>query len=330
MKNHDLREIGEFGLIKRIAAILGPSSSAVQVGIGDDAATIAPCSEPLIVTTDTMIEDVHFRLEWSSPEDIAHKALASNLSDLAAKGAQPAFYLVTLGLPPDAQLDWIESFYKALVLYQSSWGIEAVGGDTVRSPVHLITIAAWGYQRSSKPITLTQSQPGDYIVVTGTLGDAAAGLELLQQSEKVDANNESASFLVDRFLRPMPRIAEGLKLATSTQLTGMTDLSDGLARDLPKLFEASGVGATIDALALPRSEALNQYAQSRSLQYAWRGGEDYELLFTLSPDQFELITENWDSKLAKLTQIGEITPQEKGIQILNFEGDTNVGFDHFL
>ncbi|MEW6236650.1 MAG: thiamine-phosphate kinase [Candidatus Omnitrophota bacterium] len=326
-KSEILSDIGEFGLIQRIEQILGPSSSAVSVGLGDDAATVFPPSAPLVVTTDAMVEGVHFRQEWTSPGDLAHKALASNLSDLAAKCARPAFYLIVLGLPPDVETAWVEDFYRALARLREEWDFELIGGDTVRSTVRFLSIAAWGTQTTPRPIALSGAQPGDRIFVTGFPGDAAAGLEILLHGKTIP-ENETESELVRRFLRPTPRIKEALAIAQRILPHSMTDISDGLARDLPKLCAASGVGAKIDAARLPCSESLRRFAGDRAAEYVWKGGEDYELLFTLSASDAEKLTQEWTLD-CPLREIGEAAARENGIEIAGFPQGIPIGFDHF-
>lgn len=328
MKNEaTLRDLGEFGLHRRIQAIVGAPSERVIVGIGDDAAVIMPLNRPLVITKDAMVEDIHFRLKWTSAADLAFKALASNSSDLAAKGAFPAYGLVAIGLPGETPVAWIEEFYQTLADLRKEWGLEIIGGDTVRSPKILVSITAIGYQIPPEPVRINTAQPGDWILATGALGDAAAGLELLERGEEI-SNDPNYLFLINRFRRPVPRLKEALRILELALPTSMTDISDGLARDLPKICSASGTGAQVDANLLPRSEALRKY-NSQSSQYAWKGGEDYELLFTLPPRQAESFMNRWDIADCPITQLGEMTPADKGIQLLNWEGPDMPGYDHF-
>ncbi|MBI1389078.1 MAG: thiamine-phosphate kinase [bacterium] len=318
-------ELGEFGLIQQIERILSVARPDILVGLGDDAAVIAPSDRPLVVTTDAMVSGVHFKSEWTSAADLAHKALASALSDLACKCARPAYAVATLGLTGDEPVDWVLEFYHRLAVLQGEWGAAIVGGDTVRSPAMWISIGAWGEQLTENPVRISTARPGDWILMTGETGGAAAGLDLLLSGAEPAWDYAP---LLDRFHRPVPRIAEALHLAEIAVPSSMTDLSDGLARDLPKLCRASGVGAVVEAEALPRSEALNRFAGDKTLEYAWRGGEDYELLFTLDPDRARRLMESWPDSLAPLTRIG-VTAQETAIRINGLENLSVEGFDHF-
>lgn len=326
-KERILKELGEFGLHRRIQDILGAPSAEVVVGIGDDAAVFQPQNRPIVITKDAMVEDIHFRLQWTSAADLAYKALASNISDLACKGARPAYGLIAIGLPGETTVAWIEEFYQTIAELRKQWDLEIIGGDTVRSPKILVSITAIGYQITQEPIRIGAARPGDWILTTGSLGDAAAGLEILERGEK-NPNDINRFFLITRFLRPDPRLKEAHRILERTQISSMTDVSDGLARDLPKICSASGVGARIDAALLPQSAALRAYSPD-SAAYAWRGGEDYELLFTASPSQADLLISSWNNSDCPLTPIGEIIPSEEGIRLVNWEGPETPGYDHF-
>lgn len=328
MSGKTVNELGEFGLIQRIQSILGPSSPNILVGLGDDAAVVPPGLSPLVVTTDAMIDGIHFRSVWTSAADLAHKALASNLSDLAAKCADPLYGVVTIGLPSGTEVSWVESFYTALAERGNEWGIEIVGGDTVRAPQLIVSITVIGTLMTENPVTVRSARVGDDILVTGTLGDAAAGLEILDRLNLPNRSPESHPYLIERFLRPRPRVREALSIIQSVLPSSMTDISDGLARDLPKLCQASRVGAEIDPNRIPYSDSLRNYA-SDPVEYAWRGGEDYELLFTLSPSDTALLLNSWDRVICPITVIGSITPIDRGIRVSGWDGTLDKGFDHF-
>lgn len=327
MEPQTVQQIGEFGLIRRIQEIVGPHSERVLVGLGDDTATVSPGDRPLIINTDTMIESVHFRLDWCGPADLAHKALASNLSDLACKCAEPLYYVVTLGLTPATEVAWVEALYRELVRLGGEWGIELIGGDTVRAPQMILSISAWGAQTTQEPILVRNAQVGDAILLTGTVGDSAAGLEILQREQNI---NESNEYLLKRFHRPSPRLKEALQISAITLPHAMTDISDGLARDLPKLCHAANVGASIDPHKLPCSGALLAYAAEKATLLAWQGGEDYELLLTLSQPEAERLLSQWNQDQCPLTLIGEITAPERGILVSGWKHEEIKGFDHFL
>jgi len=324
-----VREIGEFGVLRRIRDILGTHSEEVILGIGDDAAVIRPRPRPVVLSTDAMVEDIHFRKRWTTAGDLAYKAMASNVSDLAAKAAEPMYSLITLGLPSDTPVSWVEDFYRTLAGLREEWGIEVIGGDTVRSETIMVSITVWGYQFPFSPISQKTAQAGDRILVTGFLGDAAAGLELLEQGATPDTEEPARRRLIARFLRPMPRFREALEIVRRVLPTAMTDISDGLARDLPKLCEAGGIGAKVYGERLPCSEALRTVAERRAGSYAWRGGEDYELLLTLPPDKAQWLLNTWTLSACPVTEIGEILESGQGIHLLNWEGEVESGFDHF-
>lgn len=322
-----LMDIGEFGFHRRIREILGIPSADVMVGIGDDAAIVTPKARPLVVTQDAMVEEIHFQAEWTSAADLAYKALISNLSDLAAKAAEPAYAVIAMGLRQDTPVCWLDEFYQTLARLRKVWGIEIIGGDTVRSPILFVSIAALGYQIPCQPVRLDGAQVGDRILITGTLGDAAAGLEIVQQNVH-PLDDSDSTFLVQRLLHPTPRLREMRAVLNYAIPSSMTDISDGLARDLPKLCASSRVGARIDSTRLPRSDALNRFSPS-SAAFAWRGGEDYELLFTLPPACTKRLLEEWKTEDGSITDIGEIVPASDGIQVQGLTREETGGFDHF-
>ncbi|MFB3789095.1 MAG: thiamine-phosphate kinase [bacterium] len=323
-----LRDIGEFGLHRRIREILGAHSPDVLLGLGDDAAVVRTHPGALVITTDAMVEGIHFQTEWTAASDLAYKALASTLSDLAAKCAVPSYGAITLGLPADSPVAWVEEFYQTLAGLRAEWGLEVIGGDTVRSPLILVSITAFGYQKTAQPVTIHGARVGDRILVTGTLGDAAAGLRILLSGASSGTWTPAQTALVQRFRRPTPRLREALKILTLSTPNSLTDISDGLARDLTKLCEASGTGARLAADSWPAGEALRSLGETwRTL--AWQGGEDYELLLTLPPGLAEKLIREWDQSLCPLTDIGEITPAAEGIHVEGWSEALAGGFDHF-
>ncbi len=326
-KSSVLRDIGEFGLHRRIQEILGNPSPGVLVGIGDDAAVIQSTSRPLVMTQDAMVEGIHFRTAWTTAADLAYKALAANISDLAAKAAQPLYGLIALGIPGDTPISWLEEFYQTLAHLRHEWGLEIIGGDTVASPRIVVSITAIGSLIPPEPVRIDSARVGDRILVTGTLGDATAGLEILEHPRE-SSSEEFSPFLIQRFRRPLPRLRESQAIVSTVLPSSMTDISDGLARDLPKLCHASGVGAKVMAENLPRSRELCMYTPE-STRYAWKGGEEYELLFTLPPDQVERFHRDWDSSRCRLTVIGEITDLREGIRVDGLDISDPAGFDHF-
>ena len=260
----------EFELIRRYFDRKG-EVRGVAVGIGDDGAVLTP--EPLkqqVQVIDTLVEGVHFPPD-THPADIAYRAVAVNVSDIAAMGAQPRWMSLALTLSnPDEQ--WVESFSSGLFDAAEEFDIALIGGDTTSGPTVTVTVTITGDVEPGAALLRSGAKTGDAIFVTGTLGDAAAGLKLLQRGESDD-------FLVQRFLRPTPRIATGRALVGKANAA--IDISDGLAGDLAKLLAASGVGGEIDIDKLPISESLRErFAVEERRNLALCGGDDYELCFT--------------------------------------------------
>lgn len=332
-----VRDIGEFGLIAVLeAALPGPvrANERVDVGIGDDAAIWRP-SDGLssVITTDTLIEGNHFRLDWTDWRSLGHKMLAVNLSDVAAMGATALLATVTLGLSGDERLADLLELYRGAGELAGPHGVIVAGGDIVRSSGPLmISVTAIG--EGERLLTRAGARPGDRIMVSGTLGASAAGLRLLAEPE-LRAKATTADLLVAAHLRPNPRLALGRFLAGAGATAAM-DLSDGLLGDLPKLLQASGARAAIDAPRVPVLPALRALFPGDWLDLALRGGEDYELLATVPNDLVEGITREAAAIGATLTGIGEILPPDDGQPLLTLrdidgtEHPVAAGaFDHF-
>jgi thiamine-monophosphate kinase len=281
--------MNEFELIRRYFE-RNSYADDVVTGIGDDGAVLAPdTTRQQIQVIDTLVEGVHFPHD-TDPADIAYRAVAVNLSDIAAMGGRPRWMTLALTLP-NADEQWLESFATGLFEAADEFDVALVGGDTTSGPLVVVTVSITGEVRPGAALLRSGAKPGDAIYVTGTFGDAAAGLSLLQRGE---SNNE----LVQRFLRPTARVDIGAALAGKA--TAAIDVSDGLAGDLRKLLAASGVGGEIQIDRLPMSDAL-RLAGSEEQQYQWAlcGGDDYELCFTAKEDAV--------ANIAGLTQIGHVT-----------------------
>ncbi len=331
-----VRGIGEFELIRKLETQL-PSATrgaaGVGVGIGDDAAIWTP--EPrleAVITTDTMVEGVHFRLDWTDWSSLGHKLLAVNLSDLAAMGARPRLATVALALTGDELIADLEQLYQGMGKLAEAHGVVVAGGDVVRSPYGLmLTLTAIGEVDPDRILRRSGARPGELIVVSGTLGASAAGLALLGNGQEDRAT--TASLLVAAHLRPMPRIALG-RLLGELGATSAMDLSDGLLGDLPKLLEASGASGEIDLDAIPILPAVRALFPDRYHELALRGGEDYELLFTIDPDGFGALRERAASIGATVTTIGRITAQDESSRLwIIRDGQrqqaSEGAFDHF-
>jgi len=267
---------GEFELIARLTAKLRHSRRTI-LGPGDDCAILAPSRYPQLVTIDSLVEGVHFKLDWSTPEMLGARALSVNLSDIAAMGGIPTACVVNLAIRPGLGARFFDRLYAGLGEAATAAGVDIVGGNVTGADALAITIALMGDDRGPV-LRRDAARSGDEIFVTGTLGDAALGWRIL--AGKVVARGPARKFLSDRFLQPHPQLTAGQKLARLTPLPAAIDISDGLWQDLGHVLERSGVGAEIEAAAIPLSPAYRA-VMGDDLELALGGGEDYELLFCL-------------------------------------------------
>lgn len=316
----------EFSLIDRIRERTAQGRDDVRLGIGDDAAIVAvPAGQELAVAIDTMVEGVHFPFDTRAA-DIGWKSLAVNLSDLAAMGATPAWALLAMTLPK-GDPDFIDDFAIGFAQLAQSYRLALVGGDTTRGTL-TISVAVHGFVPPGKALTRGGAKPGDAIFVTGTLGDAAAGLQLLRRHGDSDARS---LFLIERLNRPTPRVAAGLALRGHA--TACIDVSDGLLADLGHICAASGVGAEIDASLLPRSSALlDLFDDTTSWDFALSGGDDYELCFTVPAQHIAVVQADFARLGCGATKIGRIVEGE-GVSVRHADGKplelARRGWDHF-
>lgn len=326
--------IGEFDLIARyFEQPQNWHDPSVQLSIGDDCALLAlPAHTQLAITTDTMVENTHF-LPSISPQDLAYKALATNLSDLAAMGAQPKWISLALTLP-NVNETWLQAFSQSFIETLSAYDVSLIGGDTTKGPLS-VTITAQGWVENGKALCRHQAKAGDLIYVSGTLGDSAAGLQRLISGES--AVNSEERFLIQRHLRPTPRVSLGRALSAHQLAHAAIDLSDGLISDLRHILKRSQCAAEIELSDLPLSSSLlNLYARSQAEQWALSGGEDYELCFTVPPEKQSLLDSVLNDLNLPYTCIGRITEAECGQFSLRFlrhgqptHFSSQSGFDHF-
>ena len=328
----DLGEIGEFGLIHRIRNRMKAFDPHLVQGIGDDVAVIQMGEKALLVTTDILIEDIHFVRSWIDPCSLGKKALTVNLSDIAAMGGIPKYFLISLGLPKDLSFSFISFFYRGLKERARRFQIDLIGGDMSLSQKIVINICLLGEGTKQDLVFRKGAKVGDDLFVSGTLGDAALGLKILQQKEK----RERPKGLIKRHLSPYPRIQLGQTIARHHCATAMIDVSDGLLIDTSHLLEESGVGVRIWEDRIPLSRVyrkwMNTYLKD-PYPLALNGGEDYELLFTASPKMRKKILSLAITSKVPMTRIGEILPKEQGIRIVKKNGKevypSCLGFDHF-
>lgn len=281
-----LGEIGEFGLIERIKTMF--DAPAGVTGIGDDCAVI-PCGETdLLITTDMLVEGVHFLREDITPEQLGWKAVAVNLSDMAAMGSRATGSFLSIALPSGLDVEWVERFMNGYRQISRQYGVPLLGGDTTSSLRDVaINVAVVGFCPSGTAKLRSSALAGDLICVSGNLGDSGGGLRVIL--EKRPRNSEE-QLLIERHYMPYPQIEAGLALARIDGVHAMMDISDGIASDLRHIAAASGVGARVDLDRLPVSQELlvcsERYGWD-AIETAASAGEDYQLLFTVSPEAEE-------------------------------------------
>jgi len=326
---------GEFDLIRRLAVLFGPAPPGVVRGIGDDCAVLEDGPRHyLLWTVDTLIEGVHFDLSYTSLHRLGRKALAVNLSDLAAMGGEPVAALLSLGWPPSRPLSEALDLAAGLQEAAREFGAPLIGGDTVKSPPGLnLSLTLLGRVPRRELLTRDGARPGDLVWVTGPLGEAAAGLEILRRPLVVPEAVRRP--LVQAHLDPRPQLAVGRLLAVSRLATAAIDLSDGIASDLFHICRESGVGAVLEAAALPLTDALRQVAAllgRAPVDLALTGGEDYQLLFTTPPEAAApLRARVAAAALPQPAVIGRLIPGDR-VWLEEAGGLRDIsgtGFDHF-
>ncbi|EGP8269081.1 thiamine-phosphate kinase [Salmonella enterica] len=319
---------GEFSLIARYFDRVRSTRLDVETGIGDDCALLnIPEKQTLAISTDTLVAGNHF-LPDIDPADLAYKALAVNLSDLAAMGADPAWLTLAITLP-EVDEPWLEAFSDSLFELLNYYDMQLIGGDTTRGPLSM-TLGIHGYIPAGRALKRAGAKPGDWIYITGTPGDSAAGLAVLQNrllvSEETDAH-----YFIKRHLRPTPRILHGQALRDIA--SAAIDISDGLISDLGHIVKASGCGAKVDVDALPKSAAMMRHVDAgQALRWTLSGGEDYELCFTVP----ELNRGALDVAIGQLgvpfTCIGQMSADVEGLSFVRDGIPVTFdwkGYDHF-
>ena len=319
---------GEFSLIKQYFTSQPVKRKDVSTGIGDDCAILTvPEKQQVAISTDTLVSGIHF-LPTISPEDLAYKALAVNISDLAAVGADPAWASLALTLPK-VDNDWLEAFSRSLFALAEYYSIQLIGGDTTKGPLSL-TITIQGLVPQGMALLRSGAKIGDWIYVTGFLGDSAAGLAVLQNRLQ-PSQPESRDYFITRHLRPQPRLLQGQALRSLA--SAAIDISDGLISDLNNILTASGCGARINLDALPYSTAMkSQVSKEQAEIWALSGGEDYELCFTVPEINRGALDIALAHTGADFHCIGQIMPIAEGIRYLREGKEVHPnlkGFDHF-
>ena len=323
MKLHDL---GEFPFLRRLRDRV-PADPRVFLGLGDDCAVLSLPGMTLL-TTDAMVEGVHFRREWTSFSTLGEKAFAVNASDIAAMGGEPTFALLSLGVPQQCEVEDLDAFFNGFVRAAEACGTALIGGNMSAAPCLMLSVTLLG-QAPHGVITRSGAQVGDDLYVTGTLGDAALGLRLLQE----ERDGPAAQAVKARFLCPAARLAIGREVAARHLATAMIDVSDGLLQDLGHLCEESHVGAVVEAPRLPLSVEYRALLGEQDWSVALTGGEDYELLFSAAVEYRTAVGALAPSGGCAITRIGRIVPQAEGLSVRGPDGATYTpayaGYDHF-
>ena len=325
-----IKDIGEFNLIRRMSAGLVPTGRPVVAGIGDDSAALHPPAGRLqLVTTDMLVENVHFRLDFAEPFQIGWRSLAVNISDIAAMGGEPTYAFVSIGLPRETTVEFVDELYSGMQKMAADYSVDIVGGDTVSAPQMVINVALLGEVEEENLVLRSGAKPGNALVVTGDLGGSEAGLTILKHGLQIEGTQ--------KHLMPVPRVREGRLLAKSGFVTAMIDVSDGLASETHHICEESGTGAKLYANNIPLSHNVRPAAKATGRKphdLALYGGEDFELLFACQPDKVSSLAEDILRACGTpLTAVGEIVEMSNGITIEDASGKTvplkQRGYDHF-
>ncbi len=316
----------EADLIQRYLCC-GPGRADVIKGIGDDAAVVhTPTDNELAVSIDTLVADVHF-LPSSNPADLGHKALAVNLSDLAAMGAQPAWAMLALTMPWADEV-WLAAFSDGLFALAHAHGVQLIGGDLTRGPLS-ITLQTTGFLPRGKALYRDRARPGDLVFVTGSIGDAGLALAVLQNKRKLDRT--TSEYCMSRLNRPTPRVSTGLALRGLA--SAVIDISDGLAVDLERLLVASKVGATVELTRVPLSRVVRMaFPETIDWRLVLTAGDDYELLFTVPASRAcELArrTQTLDCCLTRIGAIETVPGLRYAVDGQPWELGAPSGYDHF-
>jgi len=328
-------ELGEFGLIELLADIVGKTKNPQDVswqrlliGINDDAAAWEGDDAIQLATTDSLVQDTHFDLNVTTWKELGWKAIAVNLSDIAAMGGVPEYALISLALPGELETDCIANLYKGMAEISSQFGVAIIGGNIASAIKTMISVTVLGNLESNSMLTRSAALPGDQIAVTGYPGLSAAGLKMLKQKLSFDA--ETTQLLREAHLTPMPRIDEG-QILLHRGVKAAIDISDGLLADLTHICLASKVSARINENAVPIHPALKKNFKSDYLQLALSCGEDYELLFTAGS---QIINRLKKTMPCPVTVIGEIAEGKPG-QVTLIDADGKIipwekaGWEHF-
>lgn len=333
-------DIGEVELIKRILPMLRQRDDRIVLGAGDDAAVLAPLDGKPLITVDTMSQGVHFDLAYTSPVDLGHRLFAANLSDIAAMGATPVAAVISLALPGDTPVSFVEGLYDGFRELSERFDVVVVGGDIVGSGNGITATLTLIGEAGDNLLTRNGCRSGDILLLTGEIGLSEAGLQNL--IGRVELPAEIGEAADKHHLRPAPRLGVGRILAEESLATACIDTSDSLAISLHHLSEMSGVGFVVDADTLPISPALieaerqlaedGRHPEYNPIGYALYGGEDFELLFTSPPENIDRIIKLVNETGISVSVIGETVAPERGITLFREGREAAInahGFAHF-
>ncbi|MGB4704908.1 MAG: thiamine-phosphate kinase [Candidatus Saccharicenans sp.] len=337
-KKLTINDLGEFGFIARFSRSFTGNLPAGVLGIGDDCAVLPWKGDlRLLVTTDLLVDGVHFLSEKISPQDLGYKALAVNLSDIAAMGGRPRWAFLSIAIPPGTRIDWLDDFFRGWRQLEKKTGARLLGGDTTRSKAgFVVNVAVLGEVRAKNLKLRSAARPGDVVAVTGTLGDAEGGLRLILRGSENGRSGPDEKFLLRRHYRPRPHLEEGQFLAGQPGVRAMMDVSDGIDSDLRRIIERSGCGIEVYLEKLPVSPALEKCCA----KYGWNleevaaaGGEDYCLLLAVAPEKLPELAEKFYRRFKRpLAAIGRVTDRKHQLVYLRHQQPVTLGktgFDHF-
>ena len=319
-----LAALGEFGFLDRLLPTLKQRRD-VEVGPGDDCAVVRCGGQRVLITTDALVESVHFERDWMAPRQLGRRSFLVNASDIAAMGGHPTFCVVSVGVPPSYPVNDLTALHAGIQAAARDLGAAVVGGNVSRADRVFISITLLG--AANHVVTRHGARVGDELYVSGTLGDAALGVRQLQRGQRRGA-------AIGRYREPHPRTAVGALLAQRRIASAMIDISDGLLQDLGHVAEASRIGAEIDVEALPYSAALRRLPAAEALQLALRGGDDYELLCAVPRRRVSALHRLRKRLGCPITRIGRCVAARKGIELLGagreIRIDSGSGWDHFV
>ncbi len=330
-----LKDLGEFGLIRRLKKKLASHSSELMVGINDDAAVFKAHEQLSLLTTDAFVEGVHFDLKYMSFHDVGWRLLAANLSDIAAMGGIPEYAVLTVALRDDLTVGAVDDFYRGMSGIAQQFSVDIIGGDTTRTPDRLFfSLTIYGRVERERLVLRSGAREEDAVLVTGSPGNSIAGLEILklQRASLLEKFPEA----VKQHRTPQPRVREARHLVENFHIHAMIDVSDGVASEIGHVCQSSDVGARLYADKIPLSAAARNIAEmqgAKPLSYALYGGEDFELLFTAPKSESTSIIRELKTVFnLQCSNIGKITSLDKGVMLIDGERAAPLaaqGFDHF-